>query len=480
MGLLSKSRLFCSEKRLVFMSLIIFSVFSQELFAKNYTIYHKNFKEETSSYWRLDPYSLDQWCAFYLLNTDDEVFQRSLQKILPNKLSRDESILLAQSVVGSGSLGYIFSHDEIMNIKKLSPIFPHESLSLTSDQDNACYQFDLGNALIFLEFPEDSSKLDYYNAFLDILALRISFERNRFLCEKSLVNRDDYHLATILAINNILFMEDGFRYPVKKHMFSKEYSLLSSVIDRKFGVCLGVSSLYLILAQRLGLPLEVITPPGHIYLRYVKDDGSFVNIETTAGGKHLPTEYYYDYDDSVLKLRTDKEMIGLTWMNVGSFALHHGDYNEALEAYVRANVFLNDDELKELIGVVMILKGNTKKGIKVLNNLPKDGKYSLAEDFLKGNVDYEGLRLLLSHPDSNTKALELYAQNLENYLHKYKFFKEGRKRLASIYYHLNKKKLAKDHLEFLLNLSLKDIDLLIHLCSLSIEVFDCKFAEKYI
>jgi regulator of sirC expression with transglutaminase-like and TPR domain len=84
----------------------------------------------------------------------------------------------------------------------------------------------------------------------------------------------------IRVMNEMLFNEMRFRFPPQS-LGIKEvdlYTVLPSVLDSRRGVCLGVSIIYLCLAQRLDLNLEVITPPGHIYVRYV--DPKTLEFET--------------------------------------------------------------------------------------------------------------------------------------------------------------------------------------------------------
>src|SRR5205807_1806234 len=91
------------------------------------------------------------------------------------------------------------------------------------------------------------------------------------------------------------------------------------------GVCLGVSILYLCLAQRLDLDLEIITPPGHIYLRYPGKE-QMINIETTARGINLPSDTYLGINTRKLEKRTLKEVIGMAFFNQASVYWEKGDY----------------------------------------------------------------------------------------------------------------------------------------------------------
>ena len=96
-----------------------------------------------------------------------------------------------------------------------------------------------------------------------------------------------------------------FRFPPHS-LHAKDidiYTFLPSVLDGRRGVCLGVSILYLCLAQRLGLDLEIITPPGHIYVRYQSPEGEMINIETTARGIDIPSERYLGMETRKLQTK---------------------------------------------------------------------------------------------------------------------------------------------------------------------------------
>ena len=65
--------------------------------------------------------------------------------------------------------------------------------------------------------------------------------------------------------------------------------------------------------------MEIITPPGHIYVRY-HDGDKIINVETTARGIHLDCKEYLGIDTRSLQVRTLKEVIGMVAFNqVGQF-----------------------------------------------------------------------------------------------------------------------------------------------------------------
>ena len=138
-------------------------------------------------------------------------------------------------------------------------------------------------------------------------------------------------------------------------------------MDEREGVCLGVSILYLCLAQRLGLVCEVITPPGHIYLR-VKETQK--NIETTARGIHLPTSTYLGIDLKELNPRTIREVVGMMLVNQAAPFLHKGLFEEALALYEKSEQFMpTDPTLRLLKGVCLYLLGQYPKATQHLHPL---------------------------------------------------------------------------------------------------------------
>ena len=87
------------------------------------------------------------------------------------------------------------------------------------------------------------------------------------------------------------------RWLLKRHVSvnysvseSGRLSFLPHVFGQDAGNCVGYSTLYLGLAERLDLPLHGVLVPGHCFVRY--DDGHVRrNIETTDFGITHPDEH---------------------------------------------------------------------------------------------------------------------------------------------------------------------------------------------
>ena len=101
--------------------------------------------------------------------------------------------------------------------------------------------------------------------------------------------RDETEPEQILkTMNIVLFNELQFKYVQTGNL---EYISLNKVLDSKIGNCVGLSILYLCIAEGLHLPIYGVSVPEHIFVRY--DDGDFRrNIETGYEGMFTPDSYY--------------------------------------------------------------------------------------------------------------------------------------------------------------------------------------------
>ena len=69
----------------------------------------------------------------------------------------------------------------------------------------------------------------------------------------------------IKTMNMVLFNELQFKYVQTGNL---EYISLSKVLDSKVGNCVGLSILYLCIAEGLHLPIYGVSVPEHIFVRY--------------------------------------------------------------------------------------------------------------------------------------------------------------------------------------------------------------------
>jgi tetratricopeptide (TPR) repeat protein len=251
-------------------------------------------------------------------------------------------------------------------------------------------------------------------------------------------------------MNRFIFYDMQFRFPPQSlHAADIDlYTFLPSVLDGRQGVCLGVSILYLSLAQRLNLPLEIITPPGHIYVRYHQGD-TLINIETTARGINTPSEAYLGINTLSLKQRPLKEVIGLAFMNQAAVYWTHEKYPESLQCYEKAILFMpNDPLLKMFFGFSCLFNGKTGKGVTLLKEVNAScfheavSKESIPEDYLSGKVDIEGIKAVFLPVDETRESILKKQKTLEHIVQRYPRYRAGLFHLATTWLQLGRTKEA--------------------------------------
>lgn len=154
------------------------------------------------------------------------------------------------------------------------------------------HDIDLARGLLLAQL-DDRAKIRRYEAMLDLMALQVLAR-----CPK-----DAPSIEKVRALNQLIFYEMGFRFPAHS-TYTKtidHFTFLSHVLETRRGVCLGVSALYICLAERIGLEFEVITPPGHIFIKCPD-----CNIETTLRGVHIHDDEYFGINLIALPRRTKK------------------------------------------------------------------------------------------------------------------------------------------------------------------------------
>lgn len=74
----------------------------------------------------------------------------------------------------------------------------------------------------------------------------------------------------IKALSRYLFTEQGFRGNSRNY-YEADNSFLNRVLDRRTGIPISLSVIYLLVGQRLGLPVFGIGMPGHFLVKFESD-----------------------------------------------------------------------------------------------------------------------------------------------------------------------------------------------------------------
>ena len=409
----------------------------------------------------LDPQSIAEHLAFYelysqypegnqallnaycLLSGKNDPSIKSMNQIPSITFAVDSIVSLVNKPPDDACLE--LSYQELNAIEKLANRLPNRKLKghwVQKEEDVLSLppeEIDLSRGILLTQLgndPQVMKKIRSYESMIDLMALQILTR----------ISLSSSPLAKIRALNHFIFDEMGFRFPPHS-LYAKDidlYTFLPSVLDSRRGVCLGVSILYLCLAQRLNLNLEMITPPGHIFVRH-RDGDKIINIETTARGIDLDSEEYLGIDTCSLQERNIKDVIGLAHFNQASIFWEQKQYQKALASYLKAQKYLPDDELlQELMGYGYLLSGEKEKGENLLrsivNNPPKYTviKETIAQDYLKGLVGIEGIEAMFMSVDEKRDSIIKKRKALETILEKYPKFRAGLFSLAGTWLQLHR------------------------------------------
>ena len=86
----------------------------------------------------------------------------------------------------------------------------------------------------------------------------------------------------LAVLNQFLFEDLGFRGNTEEY-YDPRNSYLNDVIDRKIGIPISLSVVYMAVGRRVGLPLEGVSFPGHFLVRLRLHAGVLV-LDPFAGG----------------------------------------------------------------------------------------------------------------------------------------------------------------------------------------------------
>jgi regulator of sirC expression with transglutaminase-like and TPR domain len=151
-------------------------------------------------------------------------------------------------------------------------------------------------------------------------------------------------LTRIMRLGSLLFGKLGFRGNVDDY-FDARNSFLNDVIDRRMGIPITLSVLYIEIARRIGLRLFGVGLPGHFIVKFVGDEYEIL-IDPFNGGRLLSEqkcremiEEMYNgemmFVPNFLYAVTKKQILKRMLQNLKGIYARAGDYHKALEAIER-------------------------------------------------------------------------------------------------------------------------------------------------
>ena len=166
---------------------------------------------------------------------------------------------------------------------------------------------------------------------------------------------DDANVGEILnTLNKVLFLEQGF-VGNSEHFYDPRNSFLNDVLDRKLGIPISLSILYIELGQQLGITLNGVSFPGHFLVKLEMDEGAIV-LDPYFGGISLSEEeieerlqeFYGDklkrrHFSGLLATTPNRDIIVRILRNLRNIYMQNQDWDKALGI---ADLMINQDSDK--------------------------------------------------------------------------------------------------------------------------------------
>jgi regulator of sirC expression with transglutaminase-like and TPR domain len=189
---------------------------------------------------------------------------------------------------------------------------------------------------------------------LDISACMAEIERMAARLRGRLPPQADAE-AKISALNEFLFEELGFAGDADDY-YDPRNSYLNEVIERRRGIPISLSVLYMEVGRKIGLPLEGVSFPGHFLVRLVLR-GTTLILDPFSGGESLSEQELRTLLKRVIAgsgrpgLRSAGDVAAE--LPLDQF-LEAADHRQVLSRVLRnlKNIYRQKDELQKLLQVI--------------------------------------------------------------------------------------------------------------------------------
>ena len=153
--------------------------------------------------------------------------------------------------------------------------------------------------------------------------------------------------SALHRLSEYLFVRQGF-HGNHDNYYDRDNSYLNRVLERKTGIPITISIVYMEVGRRLGLILDGIGLPGHFLLRHGPPEGDLY-VDPFEGGRLLSKadceQKVYDMFEGKARFReefllpcTKKQILVRVLTNLKYVSHHQGDYQRAIAALDRIDI----------------------------------------------------------------------------------------------------------------------------------------------
>lgn len=266
-------------------------------------------------------------------------------------------------------------------------------------------QIDLQETLLLVSLHWDPA--------LQIQSLRDEIARLASEVKKDLQGSNDAG-DIARSLRQTIHNRAGYRYTEQVDArgipVNDEELFLHGMLKTKRGYCMNLSLLYLILGQKLSLPLFGVPLPSHFFVRYEKGNNR-INIEATEGGASFPDSFYRQRylpqpekgGSYFLNNLSPKKTLGAYFSNVGMVYYQNRRIGRAI-FYLRLSAQINPESINSQNNLANIYSGQ-----KNFNDAVRH--YKLALKASPGNIQtLFNLGLAQQEKGDNDAAIESFMQ----------------------------------------------------------------------
>lgn len=170
---------------------------------------------------------------------------------------------------------------------------------------------------------------------------------------RSVVTTTDDPALKIESLNAYLFAERGFRGNVEEY-YDPRNSFLNDVIDRRLGIPITLSIIYMEVGRRVGMPLQGVGMPGHFIMKYAEPEGDIYidpfnqgQILSRQACEELIQQLYSEpvpFQETFLAPVSKKQILARMLMNLKAIYMHTKEYLKALSVVERLLIIQPDVE----------------------------------------------------------------------------------------------------------------------------------------
>jgi tetratricopeptide (TPR) repeat protein len=171
---------------------------------------------------------------------------------------------------------------------------------------------------------------------------RAAFELRRIAAQVG----SKHEKGVAFALNQAVFEVLGFVREVTDTNLA--FVLLPSVLQHRRGSCVGLGSLYLALAELLGVAASGVLLPGHFFVR-ISEGQRLRNVELLRRGEEMPDAWYEQRypiaggaAPAYARALSGTEVQGVVEFDIGNQRKREGRLHDARRAYQRATQHFPD------------------------------------------------------------------------------------------------------------------------------------------